>query len=226
MNQRTKFPIYFSSGDNFNKDKKKHQKYIEKYERSFDWSLQYVTAIIRNKTWDILVGFNKKHWSRQLPSWKIDKWESHQTSLKREMLEEINLEVEETNYIGTSKIILNWMLWQWHFYDTKTKWNLQAKEFDTMEIFKRVNFIETDSRLWFWINDWKVIITDPLEILKYRHMFTEIFRTIKFPKYQILINKEIQVPKDFDKEEFYVQYRDNNKNNLEIKKYKEFLEII
>ena len=226
MNQRTKFPVCISSGDNFDRDETKYQKYVEKYERSADESLQYVTAVIRNEMWDILVGFNKKHWSRQIPSWKIDKWESHQTSIEREMWEETNLEVEETNYIGTSKVILNGMPWQWHFYNTKTKGNLQAKELDTMEIFKRVNFVETDTRLWFWITDWKEIITDPLEILKYWHMFAEIFWASKFPMYQSLMNEKTSIPKDLDKEEIYIQYRDQDKNNLEIKKYKEFLEII
>jgi len=226
MTQRTKFPVCVSSGKNFDRDDEKHQKYIEKHEWSADGSLQYVTAVIRNERWDILVGFNKKHWSRQIPSWKIDKWESHQTSLEREIWEETDLKIEETNYIGTSKVILNGMPWQWHFYNTKTKWTLQAKELDTMEIFKRVNFVETDTRLWFWITDWKETITDPLEILKSWHMFSEIFWAEKFPEYQSLMNQETPVPKDLDKEEIYIQYRDQNKNNLEIKKYKEFSETI
>ncbi len=226
MNQRTKFPVCVSSGDNFDKDEQKYQKYVEKYEWSADESLQYVTAVIRNERGDILVGFNKKHWSRQMPSGKIDKWESHQTSLKREIWEETSLEIKETNDIGTSKVILNGMSWQWHFYDTKTKWTLQAKELNTMEIFKRVNFVETNTRLWFWITDWKKTITDPLEILRYWHMFTEIFWISNFPIYTSLMNQKISIPKDLDKEEMYIQYRDQEKNNLEIKKYKEFLEII
>lgn len=226
MNQRTIFPIYVSSGENFYRDAKKYQKFVEKYEWSTDESLQYVTAVIHNEKWDILVGFNKKHWSRQIPSWKIDKWESHLASLEREIQEETDFVIEETKYIGASKVILEGMSWQWHFYNTKIKWTLQAKELDTIEIFKRVNFVKTDTRLWFWIIDWKKIITDPLEILRYWHMFAEIFWASKFQMYQSLINQETPIPKDLDKEEIYIQYRDQDKNNLEIKKYKEFLEFI
>lgn len=40
------------------------------------------------------------------------------------------------------------------------------------------------------------------------------------------MSQETPIPKDLDKEEIYIQYRDQDKNNLEIKKYKEFLEII
>ena len=57
-------------------------------------------------------------------------------------------------------------------------------------------------------------------------MFAEIFWASKFPIYQPLINQKASIPKDLDKEEIYIQYRDQDKNNLEIKKYKEFLEII
>lgn len=226
MNQRTKFPVCVSSGDFFDRDEEKYQKHVKQYEWSADKSLQYVTAVIRNEMGDILVGFNKKHWARQIPSWKIDKGESHQAALKREMGEETDLVVQDTKYIGTSKVILNGIPWQWHFYDTKVKWNLQAKELDTMEIFKRVNFVEADTRLWFGITDGEKTITDPLEILKYWHMFTEIFRASNFPTYQPLTDQSISIPNDLDKEEIYIQYRDQDKNNLEIKKYKEFLEII
>jgi len=49
MNQRTKFPVCVSSGENFDRDEGKYQKYVEKYEWSADESLQYVTAVIRNE---------------------------------------------------------------------------------------------------------------------------------------------------------------------------------
>lgn len=226
MEQRKKFPICISSSTNFDENKEKHQKYINTYEWSDNGCLQYVTGIIRNEMGDILVGFNKKHWVRQIPSWKIDKGESHQTSLEREIQEETNLQAKESAYIWTSKVILNRMVWQWHFYETKVKWVLEAKEADTMEIFKRVNFVKTNTRLWFWITDGKETISNPTEILQYWHMFAEIFWTINFPSYREVMKKDIIMPNNLDKEESYIQYRDIEKGNLEISKYKDFLEVI
>ena len=173
-----------------------------------------------------MVGFNKKHWSRQIPSGKIDKWESHQISLEREIDEETSLKVKETKNAWTSKVILDGMVRQWHFYDTKVEWTLQANELDTMEVFKRVNFIELDTWLWFWITDGKEIITDPLEILQYRHMFAEIFWAAHFPSYGWLVWGKISIPDKLDREEKYIQYRDKAKNSLEIERYKDFLQII
>ena len=226
MNQRTTFPIHISSGDNFHRDEEQYQKYIKKYEWSNDGCLQYVTALIRNEMWNILVGFNKKHWSRQIPSGKIDLWESHELTIKREIEEETNLAAKKTTGIWSSKVILNGMVWQWHFYETEVAWILKANEIDTAEIYKRVNFVKTDTRLWFWITDGKDVVTDPLEILQYWHMFAEVFWMHKFPVYAWLMWGEILLPTDVDKDEQYIQYRDQEKNNLQIKKYTDFLSII
>jgi 8-oxo-dGTP pyrophosphatase MutT (NUDIX family) len=176
--------------------------------------------------WKILVGFNKKHWSRQIPSGKIDLWESHELTIKREIEEETNLAAKKTTGIWNSKVILNGMVWQWYFYETEVAWILKANEIDTTEIYKRVSLIKTDTRLWFWITDGKETITDPLEILQYWHMFAEIFWTYKFPAYVWLMWGEILLPTDVDKDEQYIQYRDQEKSNLQIKKYKDFLSII
>lgn len=224
--ERNKFPVCISLGNNFHKDEEKIQKYLDTYEWSNDGCLQYVTAVIHNEIWDILVGFNKKHWSWQIPSGKIDKWESHQISLEREMNEEISLQIKEIKNIWTSKVILNGMVWQWHFYDTQVEWTLNANEVDTAEEYKRVNFIETDTWLWFWITDGKVTIIDPLEILQYRHMFAEIFWSSKFSLYKWLMWSAVSIPSNLDKEEKYIQYRDTEKNSLEIEKYQDFLKII
>jgi len=226
MDQRTIFPIHISSGDNFYKNEEQYQKYIKKYEWSDDWCLQYVTALIRNEMWNILVGFNKKHWSRQIPSGKIDLWESRELTVKRETEEETNLIAKKITGIWSSKVILNGMVWQWHFYETEVVWILKANEIDTAEVYKRVDFVKTDTRLWFWITDGKDIVTDPSEILQYWHMFAEIFWTYKFPAYTWLMWGKISLPTDLDKDEQYIQYRDQEKNNLQIKKYKDFLSII
>jgi hypothetical protein len=136
------------------------------------------------------------------------------------------LDIESLEYAGTSKVILEGIVWQWHFYEAKVKWILEAKEADTMEVFKRVSFVETDTRLWFGITDWKETITDPKEILQYWHMFTEIFWTFKFPVYKTLINWTIPDTNNLNKDRIYIQYRDQEKGSLEVNEYSDFLKKI
>ena len=47
--QRIKFPVCFSDEKLFERDEAKYQKYLERYERSEDHCLQYVTALIRDE---------------------------------------------------------------------------------------------------------------------------------------------------------------------------------
>ena len=142
------------------------------------------------------------------------------------MEEEISFEVKETTYIGTSKILLNGIPRQWHFYDTKVSWELVAKELDTVEVFKWVNFIDTDTRLGFGLTDWQETIIDPLEILKNRHMFSELYWMSHFQVYQELMKEKTELPSSRESDELYIQYRDQTKNTFEIKNFQEYVKTL
>ena len=92
--------------------------------------------------------------------------------------------------------MLNGMVWQGHFYETKIEGVLEAKEIDTIEEFKWVGFVESDNDLGFALSDGETVVDDVEEILTYWHMFAEVYRLTQYPQYQKLVENsgKLEVP--------------------------------
>ncbi len=213
---RSQFPVYISSGSNFACDPVQLATYQKKYAWSADGCLQYVTGVIRNEVGAVLVGYNKKHRNRQIPSGKVDKWETLLNTLERELEEEIHLEVTQAELLGRSKVIYNGMVREGHFFDTEISGTLQAQERDTMEEFKRISFIPADNSLGRWLTDGTTSITDEKEILTTRHMFAELYRLLNFPGYHALMQQRVIVPPDTDQQNNFLQLRESSSNTLRV----------
>lgn len=220
IKDRTKFPIWVFPWKRFSKNPQKVKEFHKEYKFSSDECLQYVTALIHNDLWEILVWYNKKYNAWQIPSGKVNKWEDMINALRREIKEETNLKIENPKYLGTSKIILNWMLRQWHFFKSKMQWKLQAKEIDLIEEFARIKFIKTNSQLWFGIKIWNQKIENPVQILETWFMFVEVYWVLNYPKYHDTIkNLEIKIPTTYSDSKNYIQYLDTEKNSFIIEEF-------
>lgn len=132
----------------------------------------YTRAIILNSNNDVLLirkNPTQKYWAWQfmLPGWTLEFWEEIEDSLKREIKEEVNLEIKSLKFLENRKI-LNWdEHWLWFYYfaeveDLKNLKNMEPEKHDFcdfVKIFKIKDFLHKDliekflKNLLNWKND-------------------------------------------------------------------------
>lgn len=89
-----------------------------KFEYTSDGYLRYVLAVVKNEKWEYLMLKNKKHGGKwQCPGGKIDKWETPEDALKREIQEELWVNVTVWSKITEKKTIVNGTMWQGEYYN-------------------------------------------------------------------------------------------------------------
>ena len=59
----------------------------------------WVLAVIVNEKWEVLMGLSPKHGWYKFPQWWIDKKESAREGVKRELKEELNLELHDEDIL-------------------------------------------------------------------------------------------------------------------------------
>ncbi len=102
-----------------------------------------IKAIIKNKSWDILLMYNDKHWTWNLPGGWLEHWESVEKCIKREITEELwvkvnKIEVNPIWFITSDKWLNKQMPWIWNLV-----YNIEVENFD----FKKSNEC---SDIWFF----------------------------------------------------------------------------
>lgn len=202
-----------------------NKKYHEKYDRK-NGNLQIATWCIRNKLWETLICYNKKHLSWQIPSGKVEKWENAYDALVRELHEELNITITHHEFLWNSKKIFYNMCRESHLYIIHTTSQLQNNEPDTMWVMKWVSLIPNSNRLWYSIKYENTLINDPCEILTYWHMTTEIRWLTTNPAYQYLMHNTVILPKNIVSHENYIQYRNKNTELLHVLPFKEFTHML
>ena len=117
----------------------------------------FVRWLIFNEKEEVLLVEHKKSnkitsWETLLVWWKIDFWETPEQALKREIFEEIWLEVIETKLFDTQTLIIWETHWLWLYYICKTK-NLN---FENKEPEKHLRVF------WGWVenlkDNWKKVL--------------------------------------------------------------------
>lgn len=105
----------------------------------------YTRAIIKNEEWQILlVQKNDKQkiapWKSLPPWWTVEFWEEIQETLKREVFEEVGLEITKIWKILKTETRIIWHThWFWVYFEVETK-NL---DFENKEP-------EKHSQVYFW----------------------------------------------------------------------------
>ncbi len=91
-----------------------------KFEYTDDGYLRYVLAVIRNEEGEVLMLQNKKHGNRwQCPGGKIDAGETAEIALKREIKEELGVDIEIVSHLGNRKTFTSKTLWQGEYFEVK-----------------------------------------------------------------------------------------------------------
>lgn len=220
------YPLFLSDGTNYITGERL-QKYVEKYEWSADGFLQYVVALVKDETGAILVWYNKKHGSWQIPAGKIEKEEWMEFTLEREVEEELSLRVVSKEYVGNSKAIFYGMPWEWHFFAVQVEGELQGNEEDTMTEFDRVRLVPADNWLGWGVEGKQVQVTDPEELLEKWHMFAELYAMENTENYrEHMKTTRVAIPEHIEENERYMLYRDAGKNTISAIIYEEYMHMI
>lgn len=104
-----KFPIYKDNQDKL-------------YETQEDGFRKYVQVVLKDEKWGVLSLYNVQHGNRQFPWGKVEKGEDLEQALKREVKEEIGVDIEITWFLGWQKIITkntpcSLLLYEWKIID-------------------------------------------------------------------------------------------------------------
>lgn len=80
-----------------------------------------IKSIIKDKKWDILLMYNEKYWTWNLPWWWLEHWETIENCIKREINEELWLKISYISkiplwFITSNKWLNKKMPWIWNLF--------------------------------------------------------------------------------------------------------------
>lgn len=118
----------------------------------------FTRALILNEKNEVLLlqkNFNQKYWAWNflLPGWTVEFSEEIEETLKREIKEEVNLEIENLKILGTKTMIIWEEHWFWVYYFVNVKNIFEFKNIEPekhifcwfVDIFKeKIDFFEKD----------------------------------------------------------------------------------
>ena len=89
-----------------------------------------VKAVIKDNKWDVLLMYNDKYWTWNLPWWWLEHWETIENCIKREINEELWLKIVYIDkkplwFITSEKWLNKEMPWIWNLF-----YNIELKNFD------------------------------------------------------------------------------------------------
>ena len=157
----------------------------------WDGSALFVKTNIIDNQGRILQLLVKKFDKYVSPGGKVEIGETPEDAIKRELKEELWVEVIEAKKIGWYKNIFNNTLWSWYRYETKIQWTPKNLEPDYHPQMVWVEIIDSDNRLWFALKIDETIIDDVHDIIR---NFSDIY------EYKIHISEKIyQSENDIEK---------------------------
>jgi len=153
---------------------------FEKHMMTQDSFLDVVVGVIKKDNKYFMIHHQKENlWF--FPGWKMDKWEDEVLALKREIKEELAVDVKGVKKIWTIKIIHGWKPRRVHYYETEIDWDPVIQEVWKHIDMKRVEKVDfEDNGLGFALKIDSVIISDKNELQRdfvdYRLLDSWIFK--------------------------------------------------
>lgn len=148
-----KFPLY-----------NKNIGQLEKYEHSSDGSTNVVCCVIK-KDGKFLIGYHTKGQKYVFPGGKVEKWDTIEQTVIKEIKEEIWVEVSSQKVIWEFKEILMWNIWNLVYVETEIIWEPKNMEPDKTTHLEWAEIIEDKNELWIAIKIENTIIDDKEEII-------------------------------------------------------------
>ena len=156
------------------------------YEASEDGFIDVVAGVLKNEEWAYAMVHHAKENLRFFPGGKVEAWESLILALKREMKEEVGVDVEEKEYLGAVKIVHLGKLYRVHRFELTTDGTPTIQEQDKHNALVWVKEEKSENALGFCLNIAGNIIDDEKELT---HDFIDfhLFRNVLDPQEKGLI---------------------------------------
>ena len=156
------------------------------YEASEDGFIDVVAGVLKNEEWAYAMVHHAKENLRFFPGGKVEKGECRISALKREMKEEVGVDVEEKEYLGAVKIVHLGKPYRVHRFELTTDGTPTIQEQDKHNALVWVKEEKSENALGFCLNIAGNIIDDEKELT---HDFIDfhLFRNVLDPQEKGLI---------------------------------------
>ena len=156
------------------------------YEASEDGFIDVVAGVLKNEEWAYAMVHHAKENLRFFPGGKVEKGECRISALKREMKEEVGVDVQEKEYLGSVKIVHLGKPYRVHRFELTTDGTPTIQEQDKHNALVWVKEEKSKNALGFCLNIAGNIIDDEKELT---HDFIDfhLFRNVLDPQEKGLI---------------------------------------
>lgn len=129
-----KILIYRSLWEEIQDNTLSQQELSEKYEITDDWFIRNVRAFIRNSAGEIAMLFEPRYNRYSTPGWKVDKGETDEEAIRKEVFEELWVVVKSIEWIWCRKSYMRWSkgIYKWfaRYCYVDIDWTAQVIEKD------------------------------------------------------------------------------------------------
>ena len=196
------------------------------YELTDDNFIRNVRAFVRNKEGEILMIRDIRYNRRAVPGGKVDKWETFEQALEKEIVEELWITIVSKKYIWWRKAYMRGSKWcnarMAHYYDISISGIPTNNEFDKGEEISCIKLNKDKNNHLISIEAKGEIISDTNRIYD---EFPWLHTLIDVLPYMPQTVEEVEVapfdlPDHIDLEKTYQQRYDTKKNEYFIKEIK------
>ena len=152
-----KFPVLWNTWHKYYTDTTTH-------ETTKDGFLEVVDCIIK-RDGKIFMNYHTKGQKYVCPGGKIDKGDTAEMTVKKEIKEELWVEVTKITKLGSIKEIIYWGLIHLNMFEVEIEWEPKLMEPEKLPQMIRAEIIPSDNKLGFAVKIENTIVDDDFEIM-------------------------------------------------------------
>ncbi len=131
---------------------------------STDEAVNVVCCLIK-KDWKFLLEYHVKSWKYVLPWGKIEKWDSIEKTVAKEIKEELDVETKSCKVLWEFKELLKWNIRNLIYVEAEIEGEPKIMEPDKITQLQWAEIPESENEIWMEVKiDW-TIMNDPNEII-------------------------------------------------------------
>lgn len=159
----------------------------DKYASTEDWFVDVVAGVIKDNEWKYAMVHHAKENQWFFPGGKVNIWESLEDATRRELKEEIWVNVDNLTYLWAVKIITLWKPCRVHWFEVKTSDTPTIQEPEKHNALEWIKEESSENKLGFALNIKWNIINDEEELT---HDFIDfhLFKNVLNPEDKGLID--------------------------------------